>query len=93
MAFCWNDEVAIGVNRAPGEMGLRVPEDVAIIGSDGIREAAYCRPTISTVAQPFAEMCELVWVYLKRSWEDPELPIQKALLPMRLIQHASTTRR
>lgn len=91
--FCWNDEVAIGANRALGEMGLRVPDDVALIGSDGIREAAYCQPAISTVAQPFAAMCELVWTYLRRRWEDPELPIQGALLPMRLTQRASTTRR
>ncbi|HEX5322348.1 MAG TPA: substrate-binding domain-containing protein, partial [Capsulimonadaceae bacterium] len=90
--FCWNDEVAIGAIRALAELGLRVPEDVAVIGSDGIRETAYCQPTISTVAQPFIEMFSLVGSYLQRRWQEPDLPIQGTLLPMRLIQRASTAR-
>lgn len=90
--FCWNDEVAIGANCALADLGLRVPEDVALIGSDGIRETAYAVPTISTVAQPFAEMCGLAWEFLQRRLQEPALPLQGAVLPMRLEKRASTKR-
>jgi len=90
--FCWNDEAAIGANRAFADLGLRVPEDVAVIGSDGIRETAYCVPTLSTMAQPFEEMCRLAWELLQRRLKEPSLPPQHVLLPMRLEKRASTSR-
>ena len=90
--FCWNDEVAIGASSALSDLGLRVPQDVAIIGSDGIRETAFFQPSISTVAQPFSEMCDLVWAYLRRRLEEPACAIQSAVLPMKLVQRASTKR-
>ena len=90
--FCWNDEAAIGANRAFADLGLRVPEDVALIGSDGIRETRYSVPTLSTMAQPFEATCRLAWDYLQRRLKDPSLPPQHALLPMRLEKRASTSR-
>ena len=90
--FCWNDEAAIGANRAFADLGLRVPEDVALIGSDGIRETLYSVPTLSTVAQPFEEMCRLAWEFLQRRLKEPSLPPQHTLLPMRLEKRASTSR-
>jgi LacI family transcriptional regulator len=90
--FCWNDDAAIGANRAFADLGLRVPEDIALIGSDGIRETAYTVPTLSTVEQPFAEMCRLAWDFLTNRIAEPDLPRQSAVLPMRLVQRASTTR-
>lgn len=90
--FCWNDEVAIGASRGLADIGKRVPEDIAIIGSDGIRETEFAIPSISTVVQPFREMCETAWNFLLRRIEDPDLPIQSAVLPMRLEPRASTAR-
>jgi LacI family transcriptional regulator len=88
--FCWNDETAIGANRALSELGLRVPHDVAIIGSDGIRETEYSVPALSTVAQPFAEMCRVAWQFLELRIKDSNLAIQSAVLPMTLQCRAST---
>lgn len=90
--FCWNDETAIGANRAISELGLRVPQDVAVIGSDGIRETRYAVPDMSTVAQPFAEMCETAWTFLEKRLQDPSAPVQSAILPMALEERASTRR-
>jgi len=90
--FCWNDEAAIGANRALADLGLRVPDDVAIIGSDGIRETLYSVPALSTMSQPFEEMCALAWDYLMKRLQDPAIPIQQTVLPMRLEQRASTER-
>ena len=88
--FCWNDETAISAIRALSDLGIKVPEDVAVIGSDGIRETRYAVPAISTVAQPFGEMCELAWNFLQRRLQNPRSAIQRAILPMTLLERAST---
>jgi LacI family transcriptional regulator len=58
--FCFNDETAIRANKAIHDLGLAVPNDVAIVGSDGIiDETRFSIPSLSTIAQPFDEMCSL----------------------------------
>jgi LacI family transcriptional regulator len=54
--FCFNDTSAIGAIRAIGEAGLRVPEDVSVIGFDDIMSAAYQRPSLTTIRQPLRAM-------------------------------------
>ena len=57
--FVASDEMAFGVIRALHELGRRVPEDISVVGVDDIALAEYCSPSLTTVAQPFAEMGEL----------------------------------
>lgn len=54
--FCFNDIAAIGAMRALKEAGLRVPEDVSVVGFDDILSAAYSTPSLTTVRQPLTEM-------------------------------------
>jgi DNA-binding LacI/PurR family transcriptional regulator len=54
--FCNDDEMAIGAMRAAREAGLRVPEDLAIVGFGDLEAAAYATPPLTTVAQPVAEI-------------------------------------
>ena len=54
--FCFNDIAAIGAMRAIAEAGLRVPDDVSVVGFDDILSAAYCTPSLTTVRQPLIEM-------------------------------------
>ncbi len=54
--FCANDQQALGLLRALRERGLRVPEDVSIVGFDDIPEAAYLSPPLTTVRQDFDEV-------------------------------------
>jgi LacI family transcriptional regulator len=54
--FCFNDIAAIGTIRALKEAGIRVPEDVSVVGFDDILSAAYFTPSLTTVRQPLAEM-------------------------------------
>ncbi len=54
--FCGNDTMALGVIRALTERGLRVPEDVSIVGFDDVPEAGYYRPPLTTVRQDFGEV-------------------------------------
>jgi DNA-binding LacI/PurR family transcriptional regulator len=54
--FAFNDISAIGAIHAFREAGLRVPEDVSVVGFDDIQSAAYPNPGLTTVRQPLREM-------------------------------------
>jgi DNA-binding LacI/PurR family transcriptional regulator len=54
--FAYNDISALGAMRAFQEAGLRVPEDVSIIGFDDISIASYSVPSLTTIRQPLAKM-------------------------------------
>jgi len=54
--FAFNDVSALGAIRAIREAGLRVPEDVSVIGFDDIASAAYQHPGLTTIRQPLYDM-------------------------------------
>src|SRR5262252_1469770 len=54
--FAYNDISAIGAMRAFQEAGLRVPEDVSVVGFDDIAHASFCLPNLTTVRQPLKKM-------------------------------------
>ncbi|WP_156761084.1 LacI family DNA-binding transcriptional regulator [Microbacterium karelineae] len=56
--FVASDQMARGVLKVAHEMGIRVPEDLAIVSFDGSIDAAYSWPTLTSVAQPVAAMAE-----------------------------------
>ncbi len=59
-ALCaFNDISAIGAVRAFRDAGLRVPEDVSVVGFDDIQAAAYLTPRLTTVRQPLRQMGEM----------------------------------
>lgn len=51
--FCANDHMALGVLRALSEAGIRVPEDISVVGFDDIPESPYLIPPLTTVRQDF----------------------------------------
>jgi LacI family transcriptional regulator len=54
--FAGNDHMALGMLRALHEKGLRVPEDVSVVGFDDIPEARYLRPPLTTIRRDFDEV-------------------------------------
>jgi len=54
--FCANDQQALGLLRAFNERGVKVPEDVSVVGFDDIPEAEYLSPPLTTVRQDFDEV-------------------------------------
>ena len=69
--FCYNDMTAVGALKALHEAGVRVPEQVSVIGFDDIALAAYTTPPLTTIAQPTYKMgqqamCMLLDVLAKR---------------------------
>jgi DNA-binding LacI/PurR family transcriptional regulator len=57
--ICFNDTAAIGAMRALHEVGLRVPQDVSVIGFDDIVGAKFHVPSLTTIRQPLAMMGRL----------------------------------
>src|SRR5207249_6806077 len=54
--FAYNDISAIGAIRAMQEEGLRVPQDISVMGFDDIQWAAFNTPSLTTVRQPLSRM-------------------------------------
>jgi LacI family transcriptional regulator len=80
--FCGTDRTAMGAYDALKELGLRIPQDVAVIGFDNQELiAAYLRPTLSTMALPHYEMG--VWAVqqlLKHPQTQLDNPVQEKVL-------------
>ena len=57
--FAISDMIAIGVIKALCDHGLRVPQDVSVIGFDGIELASYITPSLATMRQPVDEIAKL----------------------------------
>jgi DNA-binding LacI/PurR family transcriptional regulator len=57
--FCYNDLLALGAMRVVLSRGLRVPQDVALIGFDDIEDGRYATPSLSTVAPAKQQIAEL----------------------------------
>jgi DNA-binding LacI/PurR family transcriptional regulator len=64
--FCFNDLLAIGALRALHEHGCRVPDDVALIGFDGIEDGEFHTPSLSTITPDKAEIARLALTFLER---------------------------
>ena len=90
--FVANDHMTIGVLSALRERGIRVPEDVSIVGFDDVPEAGYLYPPLTTVRQDFASLGELIMQKVLIAVEEPESATEDTPLPTRLIVRQSTRR-
>jgi LacI family transcriptional regulator len=90
--FCLNDDMAIGAYRGLRDQGLRVPEDVALVGCDGVDDVQYLDVPLTTIVQPVQEMCRLAWEVMARRIEDPSRSLSQVLLKPELRIDASTRR-
>lgn len=91
--FCSNDEMAIGAMRALISHGLRVPEDVSVVGFDDIRFARYTSPPLTTVAQPKNALGREAMTMLIELLNDPQVPPRKRVLSADLVVRGSTAPR
>ena len=54
--FCFNDLLALGALHGLAELGVAVPDDVAVIGIDDIEECRYVRPTLTSISPDKGEI-------------------------------------
>lgn len=87
--FATSDTMASGALQALRDAGRRVPEDVAVIGFDGLDESTVSQPILSTVYQPIAELGrEAVRILLNLVDQPAEEPVQR-YLPTKLVLRRS----
>jgi LacI family transcriptional regulator len=86
---CANDQMAIGVLRAFAAGGVRVPEDVAVVGFDDIALGSLYDPTLTTVHQPMRMLGERACALLLDRIADPDRSPAAELLPTELVLRAS----
>ena len=85
-----NDALAFGFMRVALRQGVRMPEDLSIVGFDGLPEGALLYPALTTVGQPMREMGRVACRRLFEALEDPGR-LEKIEFPMELILRESTT--
>ena len=90
--FCHSDDVALGIYRGLRDLQLRVPQDVALVGCDGIQDTEYLESPITTLVQPVAEICETAWRFLLQRLANPALDRQQVVLKPGLAIRESSRR-
>jgi DNA-binding LacI/PurR family transcriptional regulator len=88
--FASSDEMAFGIMRALLEHGLRIPEDVSIVGMDDIALAAYAWPPLTTIRQPFEQMGSVAVDQVVRLIEEIEPQAETITIAPELIVRQST---
>ncbi|MBP2436314.1 LacI family DNA-binding transcriptional regulator [Microbacterium amylolyticum] len=87
--FAANDQMAMGILHGLHEAGIRVPEDISVVGFDDLELARHTLPPLTTVRQNFAELGRVVVESLRAAAEGEDIP-QRTLVPVELIARGST---
>jgi len=88
---CYNDVSAIGAIRAFMDRGLRVPNDISVVGFDDIQSAAYHNPSLTTIRQPLQQMgIVAARILLQRIRGQASFPDAVPILPELVIRESTT---
>ena len=90
--FAANDMMAVACMATLAEGGMRAPDDVAIIGFDGVPIAQYVTPALSTMALNLADLGERALVRLVAVTENPDAEATMEMLKPELVVRASSRR-
>ena len=90
--LCENDEMALGAIHALCVRGLRVPDDVSVIGIDNFRFSAFSNPSLTTVSLPTTQIGEQAMRLMLDFAIDPDGACREVILPHQLVVRDSTSR-
>lgn len=90
--FCHSDDAALGIYRGLCDLGVRVPDEVALVGCDGIEDTEYLGCPLTTLVQPVAAMCAAAWQFLQQRLKQPSISPQRAVLKSSLAIRESSKR-
>lgn len=82
--------MAVGVIRAGRDLGLRIPEDLAVIGVDDMPLASYFDPPLTTMRQDLPAIGQQAARLLIETVDQPAAPVQHLLVPAQLIVRSSS---
>lgn len=83
--LCANDQIAFGVMGEAKNMGIKIPDDLSLVGFDGLVDRRYANPVLTTLRQPLIEMGKVAAEVLFRQLKNPDNPQEVKILPIELI--------
>ena len=88
---CYDDPAAIGAIRALRDNGLRVPDDISVVGFDDIQSAAFHNPSLTTIRQPLHKMGTIAArLLLQRVHGQDSVPHMLSVLPELVIRESTS---
>jgi LacI family transcriptional regulator len=87
--FAYNDFSAIGAIRSLREAGLRIPEDVSVVGFDDVNSAAFQNPSLTTIRQPLQKMGEIAAQTLLDRLKGREVPKEVQVEPELIVREST----
>jgi DNA-binding LacI/PurR family transcriptional regulator len=87
--FVYNDLAALGIEHALVQQGVRIPEDIAVVGFDDIGPAEYALVPLTTVRQPTHEIGRTAVEVLVRRIAGETPPVQIVLAPQLIVRESS----
>lgn len=88
--FCGNDEMAMGAYQAVEAVGKKIPEDISIIGFDGLEISEYLVPGLTTVYQPSFDIGFYAAKFLVEAIHHPETKLPNKIFETTFIMRNST---
>lgn len=87
---CYDDLAAIGAIRAISDHGLRVPEDISVVGFDDSEGASYHNPSLTTIRQPLHQMGAVAArILLRRIRNEETYPQRVPIMPELVIREST----
>jgi len=87
--FAVADSLAAGALRAIAQAGLRVPDDIAVMGFDGTELAEMVSPQLTTVEQPSRDIGRTAVTLLLKKIDNPDATAERVMMDWRIIARAS----
>ena len=90
--FAASDIVAVGIAAAAPRHGIRIPEDLSLIGFDGIEQGSWVTPRLSTVVQPFDELARRALDLVEAAARGAEPTVQHLPMELRIAESVTGLR-
>jgi DNA-binding LacI/PurR family transcriptional regulator len=87
--FLYNDLTALGFQRAVLEVGMKIPDDVAIVGFDDIDRASYARVPLTTIQQPMKEIARISMDVIMKRKNNESVSVKTILKPELVVRSSS----
>jgi LacI family transcriptional regulator len=91
-AFVTSDQMAASLIGALGSHGIRVPEDLSIVGFDNMLISTQVSPQMTTIEQNLSQKAALAVDILQHRLQNPDVPAESRVLDVRLVQRATVRR-
>ena len=87
--FCGDDVLAIGALSAAQGAGLRVPQDIGLIGLNDMKMAAWANIALTTIHQPFEAIVQSSADLILSSFAEPGSPPEVRLFPCHIVERST----